>query len=151
MKIILLTIFFLTIQIAFGQSFYSDWTTFSDKKWSVELINDTSHFLGKSTQGRMIFRNNQNPEIKIHYFVFLNSDIDSSFRKKINNWYFIQSCATITNKESTFISFKLKQFYYLLKPCHICYNGEDKVCVELVHHLNDYVLVDKLENEENGP
>jgi hypothetical protein len=152
MKINLLTIFLLTIQTTFGQTFSSDWTKFSDTKWTVELINDTSPFLDKSTQGEMIFQNRQNPEIEIYYSVYLNTDIDSSFRKKIKNWYFIQSCATITNKENTFISFEFKQFYYLLKPCHNCQTGTNKECAELVHHLNDYILDEKLKNEKkNGP
>jgi len=100
----------------------------------------------------MIFQNRQNPEIKIYYSVYLYTDTDRSFRKKIKNWYFIQSCATITNKESTFISFNFKHFYNLLKPCHNCQTGINKECAELVHHLNNNILGDKKGSEEkNSP
>lgn len=140
MKIIILTIFLLTIQSTFGQTFVSDWTDFSNLKWGIELLSDSKPYFSKTTQGQLIFLNKQNPNLKVVYNVFLKSDVDSLLKREIYSWNFVQSCLTITNDKFAFESFFLDQNYYDLKPCHDCYTGTNPDCAELEEQLNKYVF-----------
>ena len=143
MKIIILTILLLAFQTTFGQTFVSDWTKFSDSKWTVKFLNDKSPHLDKNTQGLLIFQNIQNSKLQVVYYVFLKSDLDSLFKKKIKNWYFVQACLTFTNGNLDFYPFNFRQFYYCLKPCHNCDTKNNIDCAELANRLQEYILTDK--------
>jgi hypothetical protein len=140
MKIIILTIFLLTIQTTFGQTFVSDWTDFSNLKWGIEFRSDSKPYFSKTTKGQLIFLNKQNPNLKVVYNVLLKSDFDSLLKREIYSWNFVQSCLTITNDKLTFESFFMDQYYYDLKPCHDCHTGTNQDCAELAEQLNKYIF-----------
>ena len=134
-------VFYIIILISFSrqvfaQTFKTDWQTFSNKNWVISFNSDTKvSFANKNTFGQLFFTNKADNSIGLTYDVYLKSDLDSVFFKKVMDWYFIQSCATWTNSNKSFYSFDFKSFYYLLKPCHNCHTATNKDCEDLAEQL----------------
>lgn len=139
MKINVLAIFLLIIQTTSGQTFVSDWTTFSNSKWGIEFLNISKPYFSKTTQGQMTFQNKQNPNLKVVYYVLLKSDYDSLLKREIYSWNFVQSCATLINDKIWLESFFLNNYYYDLKPCHYCHTWNNQDCADLAEQLNEYI------------
>ena len=136
----ILALLFLLIQVSVsGQDFADDWKGFSLKNWTCETKHDTNQYLGQLTQGRLIFRCDNDPTISVEYFVFLNTDMTESFRNKIIHWEIIQSCLQITKGSNSFSSFSKQRYYYLLEPCPNCHTYNNKDCNRLTKKLKKIV------------
>ena len=125
---------------AYEQSCKTDWSGFANSDWTLNYFNDTSSFLDKTTQGRLIFKNKSDSLLTLTYYIYLKSDIDSAFEQKIMFFLFSQSCMTLDNGKVDFKSFYyFRHYYYLLKPCHKCNTGLNKDCEKLAEQMIGFI------------
>ena len=154
MKNIIVVIVLLSTISSFGQRFPNDWKNFQCENWTLELMSDTSRYLDKRTQGRLIFHCISNESLEVEYFIFLDSDLDNSFKNKILHWFTIQSCLQITEGEFSFSSFRKNHYVYLLDPCTNCHTAYFTPCKNLSKKLEEFVPIDQstiLFKNKNGP
>ena len=141
MKLLSFIIFLLITTSITGQAFKKDWITFYNRYWNVIYSNDNTQYIHKTTQGQIIFQNKNDTALNLIYYVYLKSDIDTDFCKKIMNWQLIQSCITITNGKSDFMSFDYGDYFYFLQPCHSCHTGKNDECEKLADQLIKFIPV----------
>jgi hypothetical protein len=145
MKISKLIALFLTLVISsasFGQKFSEYWRAFNSPRWKVNFIVDKTpeYFLEKNTQGRLVFANKTDSALIVTFYVYLKAEMDSSFKKKIFGWLISQSCLTLTDGKTDFVSFNFGQFYYLLKPCHSCHPATNEDCELLEKQILNFIV-----------
>ena|SRR5574343_306356 len=139
MRLFIAILFFLITHIANGQTFKKDWTAFIAKNWTVTFTSDTTPYLSSTPVGQLIFKCKVDKELKVQYYVFNKSKVDSSFLRKKHEWEFVQSCGVFTDGKTNFNSFEFGQFYYFLKTCHNCNTGLSRQCQNLSNKLSDFV------------
>lgn len=124
-----------------GQTFVSDWTSFSNKNWTVTFNQiPTSPFADKKTKGQILFKNNKDKSIEILFEVYAKLDHDTILKKAIHDWYFVQSCSYVTKDNKGFNEFSYKNFYYYLKPCYKCNTAFSKECYQLADQLEKFIM-----------
>ena len=70
-KFLCLLILFFTINcVSYGQIFKNDWAKFKAKNWTVHYSSKTYFFLGKQTQGLLIFKNKNDSNLTLNYDLF---------------------------------------------------------------------------------
>ena len=133
-------IFFVSRQFA-AQTFVSDWTSFSNKKWTV-IFNQipTSPFVDKKTKGQIVFKNKKDKSLELTFEIYAKLDHDTILKKAIHDWYFVQSCSNMTKDGKSFSEFEFKNYYYYLKPCHNCHTALSTDCYQLADQLAKYIL-----------
>ncbi len=143
MNRILLIIIGLISLSSYGQDFVNDWKVFNCKNWTVEIKTDTNQYLGQSTQGHIIFHCRKNQALEVEYFVFQKNNITESFKEKIYEWSFRQSCLQIIDGDNYFRSFTKRNYYYLLEACPSCNTYQFSYCRKLNRKIKKYVTFDK--------
>ncbi len=133
--------FFLLTTVSFGQSFKKDWDAFVPyKHWELKFNEDSLSFLGVKAQGHMRIRSTADTTLGVVFSVYLKSDTDSIFQKKLKHWLFAQSCTSFTANKINFTTFDFKDYFYLLQPCHRCTND---ICYKSAEKLLMYILQDE--------
>jgi len=138
-------IFYITILISYsmrfiGQTFKNDWTTFTNKNWTITFNSDQKPSFDKNSLGQVFFKNKKDNTITVTYDVFSKADIDSIYIKKVLDSYTALSCRSVAIGEYQFNSFYYNNFYYSLKPCPNCHTERNKACRGLGEQLEKFIL-----------
>ena len=134
---ILILFFLFNCHCLFGQTFYSDWTDFRVKNWTIKICSDTTKFLDcLSPVGRIQIKNTIDSTLGIKFIVFDKSVAQTSkFKKLIQDCLVRQSCLSI--RKDNIESFFHGDFYYFIQPCDKCFSAieENADCKKLEKYI----------------
>ncbi|MGL3002047.1 hypothetical protein [Flavobacterium sp. RSSB_23] len=134
MKINIVIITFLFTIGSYSQTLKNDWENFKVKNWKVEAEKGFK-FLGRELQGQIHFKNINDSNKKVTYYVFLRSEKNYELEKELLNYYYIQSCIYEDAKVLQFGSFNKGKYFYALKPCYQFNLKNEEECRKLATEI----------------
>ena len=141
MKTLLISIFVLITLNVSAQNFRKDWTFFRLRTgWYLNFSKDKTPYIGKNTQGHMTFTSSKDSTLKVVYYIYQKTDMDTAFTKEIYTWRMIQACwNSFSNGDKSLMSFDIGDYHYLMESCPKCDAKKNKDCEMLAQDILDFI------------